>query len=87
MPNNELKFCILCGKNKPIIDFVKVILARIDNSVFVQEVCKSCETVIHNIRRVVKEAEEERREELEKQAEKKLIVVPSLVAPRDIKMN
>jgi hypothetical protein len=81
VPEPETKFCRLCGKNKPVGEFVEVPLARFENSVYIQSVCKLCNTVVHNIRTIVSEAMKKKQEEQEKPR----IIVPSPRVLRSIR--
>lgn len=75
----ETKFCGLCGKHKPVADFIEIPLAMLRTGPFIYSACKSCETVIHNIRRIVKEAEKE------VVPEKSRIIVPSVIIPKNLR--
>jgi hypothetical protein len=81
MAVTETKFCGLCGKHKPADDFIEIPLAMLRNGPFIYSACKSCETVIHNIRRIVKEAE---KEEVAPE-EKRRIIVPSVIVPKNLR--
>jgi hypothetical protein len=79
MPEPEMEFCGLCGKNKPASDFDKIPLSQIGERVFMYSVCGLCRTVIHNIRRIVSDAENEERERLKgivEKVEKGRIIIP-----------
>lgn len=57
-PTPELKFCGLCGKNKPAETFHRIPLAMLSTGVaFIYEVCEGCNKVVFNIRRIVGEAD------------------------------
>lgn len=74
----DIKFCRLCGKNKPATEFFRTPLARIaPDRVFGCEVCKSCQTVVHNIRTLVRDADNNYREEMKQKAE----AAPRMIVP------
>ena len=86
MATDELKFCRLCGKNKPMDEFAPIPLARLDEKRLIGcEGCKLCQTVVHNIRIILRETEEKVRKIEEKTEEKSQIIVPSVMVPRNIK--
>jgi hypothetical protein len=58
-PDQKLNFCGLCGKTKTLDEFHRIPLAMLSTGVpFIYDVCNSCNTVVHNIRRIVGEADE-----------------------------
>ena len=85
MPEPEMKFCGLCGKNRPENDFVNLPLAMLSRGPFVYCACQQCSVVIHNIRRVVKEEAEKQRDEALNGEGKGLIIVPSIRVPHNLR--
>ncbi len=90
MDEPKEKFCRLCGKNKPADDFVIVPLARFENAMFMQAICKSCGVVVHNIREIVGQEIKKKQEQID--AQQKVIgdngpkiIVPGLRVPRNIR--
>ena len=51
----ELRFCRLCGKERPAKDFSKILLARIPAGNVVYDGCKGCATTMHNAVQILKE--------------------------------
>lgn len=70
MSDKKMRFCVLCGKNRNIGEFKKIALAKNINGEFIElEVCQSCQTVFHNLRRII-------RERMAEVSEPKRIIVP-----------
>jgi len=87
-----MKFCRLCGKNRPAEEFTNVPLARFQSGrVLALETCQDCGVIIHNVRQLVGDAEQADIERMKKEAQeiqaKKegLIVVPQLRMPKNLR--
>jgi hypothetical protein len=77
----ETKFCRLCGKHKPGVEFIMFDLARMGNILIQIEGCHTCSVVVHNAQVMTAEA-------IRKAQEQKLkIIQPQIVVPANFKKN
>ncbi len=87
----EMKFCRLCGKHRRADQFVGIALCRLDSGeVGNVQGCKGCSTVVFNIRTLVGQLEQmdlarTKQAALKAEEEKKLIVIPSLRVPKNLR--
>lgn len=81
----EMKFCRLCGKNKPIDDIGPIILFQMGTKAIVYQGCRSCEIVIHNATLIVKETIEREAKKIIQAKEPNRIIVPGIIIPKDLK--
>ena len=89
----ETKFCRLCGKHRPVDEFMMIPLCRLpSNGIASVEGCKAWNVVVFNIRTIVGEMEKDDMKRLQEAAAKmprpegeNLIVVPQLRVPKNLR--
>jgi len=96
----ELKFCRLCGKNKPADKFEPIPLFEFEGKLFIQLACELCRVVVHNVRQIYRDETNRIKDAEQKTAQEKLasqvhlsglpdkgkrIVVPFLKTPKNLR--